>query len=997
MRPASFLISLLCCAFIPAKAEDRIREPIRNDRSVPLSQSLPRHAAPSRDAGALDAGTRIEGITLIFTPAEAQQAELNRLLEAQRDPSSPDYQGWLTPEQFGQRFGLSDNDLGAIQSWLQANGFAIDKVARARSWIIFSGSAGQVGRAFHTELRRVEVAGESHFANATEVRVPEALSGVVGAVHGLDDFQLTPLHTGILSRPELNAAGGMHYLAPGDFATIYDVQRLYNAGYDGTGQKLAVMGQAVVNIADLRAFRAQFSLPPKDPQMVLAGVSPGSSQADQTEATLDLEWAGAIARNAAIVYVYSQSVFQSLQYAIDENLAPVISLSYGGCELQASPTYRTLAQQANAQGITWVTAAGDSGAAGCDAAGQSQAKGGLAAAFPADIPEVTAVGGTEFNEGNGFYWQAQNSLSMASAVSYIPEKAWNDTSLGTGILAGGGAPSLVYSKPWWQTGAGVPNDQARDVPDLALTASGAHDAYAMTWKGQLSGVGGTSAASPAFAGIVAILNQYLLAKGTIGKPGLGNINPALYNLAQSTTGPFHDVISGNNDVTCVAGSKGCVNGSLGYPAGPGYDIATGLGSVDAFNLITQWSSAPPVTGLSMTLTATPASIPAGAAVQLTATVTSLSGMKPPPGSVTFSDGSTVLGLAALGGSGVTASATLSVRSAGLQVGVNTITARFGNQTATATVSVAAPAVVAPVATTMKVIASPPAIPQNGSAILTATVQAMTGSSLPVGTVVFTLGSTNLGSAPLSGGVATLTVKAASLPPGTDTITANYVPTGNFSNSTANVTVTVAAPVQTPVATTTVLVASPVTLLQTATTVLTATVKAASGSLLPTGAVAFSCGNELFATLPLVVSGASATATLALSGASLAVGSHSVAAVYIPSGNFVASSASVNIAVTAPLVPTTLILAAAPGKQASTTMLTATVKAAIGNATPSGNIAFALGTALLGVAPLSGSGGTAAATLTLNNNVFASGRNTITADFLGSPGFSASTGSTTVQK
>lgn len=989
MRSSALLITILCSAITPAAAEDRIREPIENNWTVTLPGTIPGPAAFARDTGPLDPNTRIEGITLFLTLTGVQRAELDRFLEAQRDPSSPDYRHWLTPEQFGDRFGLSENDLGAIAAWLQANGFAIDEVARARSWIMFSGSAGEVAAVFHTELRRIERAGESHYANTTEVRIPAALGGIVGAIRGLDDFRLKPLHTGIVSHPNFDVSGGVHYIAPGDFATIYDIQQLYNSGYDGTGQKLAIMGQSDVNLADVRAFRAQFNLPSKDPQLILAGSDPGSNQADQTEATLDLEWSGAVARNATVIYVYSRNVFESLQYAIDENLAPVISVSYGGCELQASSTYRTLAQQANAQGITWVNAAGDSGAAGCDAAGEAEAKNGLAASFPADIPEVTAVGGTEFSEGSGFYWQAQNNSSSASAVSYIPEKAWNDTSLGEGIVAGGGAPSQIYSRPWWQTGPGVPDGQARDVPDVALAASGAHDAYAMVVRSQLVGIGGTSAAAPSFAGIAAILNQYLLAKGAIAASGLGNINPALYNLAQSTTGLFHDIVTGNNDVPCAKGVNGCVNGSLGYSAGSGYDLATGLGSVDAFNLITKWTSVPPATGTSIALSATPASISLSATVQLTATVTSLSGTNLPAASVTFSDGNVVLGVAALTASGASATATLSVSGARLNTGLNTITASFSNQTATATVSVASSSAVVTVATAIQVTANPAAISQTGSTTLTATVQPVTGTGVPTGTVVF--GS--LGSATLSNGAATFAVKAASLPAGTDTIGVTYIAAGSFSNSTAYVTVTVAASVQAAVGTTTVLTASSATLLGSSTTVLTAIVKALSGNSVPTGNVAFSSGNDLLATIPLTAS----TATLALSGSSLAVGANTIVATYIPSGNLAGSSASVTVVVTAQLVSTTLTLIATPGNQASTTILTATIKAATGSATPTGDIAFALGTSLLGTASLSGYGGTATATLTLNNDVFSPSGNTITAVFPGSAGFTASSASTTVQK
>ena len=434
--------------------------------------------------------------------------------------------------------------------------------------------------------------GEAHFANATDVWIPASLDGIVTGIRGLDDFRPKPRRATTARLPEFNASDGSHYLSPDDLAVIYDIQPLYAAGFDGTGQKLVIAGQTDVNLTDLRAFRTEFNLAPKDPQLVLVGKDPGTSQADLIEAHLDLEWSGAVARNATIIYVYSQNVFESLQYAIDQNLAPVMSLSYGGCE-QGSPTsFRTMAQQANAQGITWFNASGDSGAAGCDA-GAVLASQGPAATFPADIPEVTAVGGTEFNEAGGTYWSTQNNANLKSALSYIPEKAWNDTQAGGSLAASGGGASTIYTKPWWQTGSGVPKDNARDVPDVSLTASATHGGYVMYSGGTLLSAGGTSAASPAFAGMVSILNHYLSAKGAISKPGLGNINPALYTLAQNTSGIFHDITAGNNIVPCAAGSKGCVNGSFGYTAGPGYDLATGLGSVDAYNLVTKWIGLPP--------------------------------------------------------------------------------------------------------------------------------------------------------------------------------------------------------------------------------------------------------------------------------------------------------------------------------------------------------------------------------------------------------------------
>ncbi len=545
-------------------------------------------ARPDNDQGPLDQSARIDGLKLLLSPSDQQASDLERLLEDQRNPSSENYHRWLSPEEYGQRFGVSDDDLARVTLWLQSQGFAIGQVARARNWIAFSGTAGQIAGAFRTELHHYNVGGERHFANSSEPSIPASLARVIGGIHGLDDFRPKPSFRELRSSPEFDVGTALHYIGPDDLATIYDVQALYSIGFDGSGQKIAIAGQTDISLSDIRAFRSMFNLPAKDPELVLTGPDPGTRPPDQIEASLDIEWAGAIARNATVVYVYSGNVFESLQYVIDQKLAPVVSMSYGSCENGASLTYRTLAQQANAEGITWLNSSGDSGAAGCDYGGLMATQ-GPATTFPADIPEVTAVGGTEFNEGTGIYWSNQNSTGLSSALSYIPEKAWNDTPLGYGIASGGGGASALYQKPSWQAGPGVPNDGARDVPDVSLTASGDHDGYVIFSSGGMVVVQGTSASSPAFAGIVTILNQYLVAQGTLSEPGLGNINPSLYSLAAKTSGVFHDITSGSNIVPCAAGSKGCGTGSFGYNAGPGYDMATGLGSVDAYNLVTRWN------------------------------------------------------------------------------------------------------------------------------------------------------------------------------------------------------------------------------------------------------------------------------------------------------------------------------------------------------------------------------------------------------------------------
>lgn len=314
-----------------------------------------------------------------------------------------------------------------------------------------------------------------------------------------------------------------------------------------------------------------------------------------------------MARGASILYVYSTDVFTSAQYAIDHTplLAPVMSFSYGGCEadnLGVLDMDRTLAQQAVGEGITWVASSGDTAAAACDSETAAEATLGLAVEVPASIPEVTAVGGTEFDEGFGSYWSFSNTGNLGSALSYIPEMAWNDTASRGTLSGGGGGVSIHYPTPAWQSGAGFPNDGFRDVPDVAFTASADHDGYMICTGGScpnsangFTAIGGTSASAPVFAGILTLLNQYEVAIGTQAKTGLGNVNPKLYALAQSTAnGVYHDVTVGNNIVPCQIGTPNCTTGFFGYSARPGYDQATGLGSVDATNLLVAWAP-PPLT------------------------------------------------------------------------------------------------------------------------------------------------------------------------------------------------------------------------------------------------------------------------------------------------------------------------------------------------------------------------------------------------------------------
>jgi subtilase family serine protease len=575
---------VLCFPALLLAQEDRIAGPIEGARTVVKGNVNPK-SQPQFDQGPVDPSLRPGLVTLALKPSPEQQAALQQLLDEQQDPSSPNYHHWLTPEQYADGFGLSSGDIAKIREWLESQGFAIGHVARSRNWVAFSGTAAQITNAFHTEIHRYLVDGEIHFANATEPAIPAALEPVVLGVLGLDDFHPKPPRASL--GPKL-AAGGENYLAPDDIATIYDITRLYQAGIDGSGIKIAIAGTSDIALADIAVFQAGFGLPANVPTVMLAAgsIDPGTTPAE-VEADLDIEWAGAVARNAQITYVISGSVLESAAYAISESLAPVLSFSFGGCETGFSPTSRnsiaSIAGQANAQGITWVASSGDSGAAACDKAfDRPEASLGLAVSFPASLAELTAVGGAEFDEGTGNYWSSTNSSTGESALSYIPETAWNESGP-NGLAASGGGFSEVYPQPSWQIGPGLPAVSGRAVPDVALAAS-FHDGHVVISGGQMLIVFGTSAAAPVFAGMVALLNQHE------GSSGLGNINSNLYRLAQTKI--FHDITTGSNVVPCEAG-MGCINGALGYFAAPGYDPVTGLGSVDAYNLVKEWNAASP--------------------------------------------------------------------------------------------------------------------------------------------------------------------------------------------------------------------------------------------------------------------------------------------------------------------------------------------------------------------------------------------------------------------
>ena len=695
MHSAKVIGAILLCSLagIANAQQNRITGPVNPAQRVALTGHMHPSATAANDQGRVEPSLQLSYVTLTLTRSPSQQADLQRLLADQQNPRSANYRRWLTPEQYADRFGVSQSDMDKITSWLRGQGFTIANTGRGRGSIAINGSAAQVEAAFQTEIHRFAVNGRMHFANASEPSLPAAIAPLVLGIRGLHDFRMKARS----SKAHYNSAEcGGNCLAPGDFATIYDVMPLYAKGIDGTGQTVAVAGQTDLepNLADVVQFRANYGLPVNPPQTMLIPGSrdPGISFNDLPEADLDVEWSGAVAKNATILYVYANDVMSAVQYAIDANLAPVVSTSYGLCESETALSdvrdFQSWAQQGNTQGITWVNASGDDGAADCGDVRHA----GYAVDAPADVPEITGVGGTEFAENGGFYWGATNNpVTGASALSYIPETSWNDSAHDGSPAASGGGVSMFFSKPSWQAGTGVPADGARDVPDLALTASADHDGYLVQTGGSTQVYGGTSVSAQVFAGVLALINQYLASSGQPQTPpGLGNANTVLYPLAQTNSGIFNDITTGNNAVsagTCSGRIGNCK--SVGYNAGPGYDLVTGLGSVNVNNLADGWTGVPSSV---LQLTSSLSALAAKDTVFLIATATD-SQVDVPHGTVTFTTGAgTKLGSAQLLGSNGVATATLAVT--GSQIGldpllqaVQTITATYAGSSATTTAHV----------------------------------------------------------------------------------------------------------------------------------------------------------------------------------------------------------------------------------------------------------------------------------------------------------------------
>jgi len=737
-------------------SRSRVLQTVDDAHVITLSGNIHPLARAEFDEGALADATPLRRMVLLLQRSPEQESALEQLIDQQQDKTSSIYHQWLTPETYGAAFGPTDRDLASVTTWLSSHGFTGIQVNAARTRIEFNGSAGMVHAAFGASMHRYAHQGTQRFANSSDPTIPAALAPVVAGIASLNNFprraashkvgnfrhdpatgrttrmpdQTQPAST---TNPAFTINDGgkdLYGVTPYDFATIYNLIPLWNASspIDGTGQTIAIVGQTDINPADFVSFRKLFNLPLGNTatstgteylNIIYNGPNPGVT-GDEGEADIDTQWSGAVAKGATIDYVVSQGteVMQgtdlSAIYIVDNNLAPVMSYSYGQCELflgtSGNAFYKNLWQQAAAQGITVLVPSGDSGAAGCDKAGIAGASDGLAINGLASTPYNIAVGGTDFYmpNGGGAYWKsANNAGTEASAKGYVPETPWNESctnsvfntsgifsgqtpeqvcnngaAVGQGLLtvvgAGGGPSACIqannssascrggYPKPSWQSGAGVPADGVRDIPDVSFfSGAGFFGAFYVVCQQStnaddqpcgitapaydFAGYGGTSVSTPAFAGILSLVNQKTGSRQ-------GNANYVLYNLASqqskggiactSITGipaagcVFNDVTTDTIAMPCVKGTPNCALTSSndrygvvsGYSSAAGYDLATGLGSVNAAHLIDSWSNANFIASAT-TLTLSQSSIIHGNQVSASVKVSSTTGT--PSGNVSI--------------------------------------------------------------------------------------------------------------------------------------------------------------------------------------------------------------------------------------------------------------------------------------------------------------------------------------------------------------------------
>jgi subtilase family serine protease len=730
----SLLLALCVTTSALAQIADLVRTPVDPANRVPLTGHHPAWANAQNDVGAVPADLPIERLTIVLARSPQVEQAYTQFLKDQQDPASPDYHHWLTPVEIGKRFGVSSHDIHAVTVWLQSQNLHVDSISNSRERIVFSGPASSIASAFGAEMHYFTVGTEKRISITAEPQIPAALGQVIKSISGLYTVKLYPQHKsktvqsshasnrGTSAFPDATFCSGAvcsNIIFPADFAMIYNLNGVIG-GINGAGQTIAIVGRSRVCTADITNFAIQAAVTANIPDAIVPplGVDPGaaacsgSATQDQSEATLDVTRSGSVAQGATLDLVVSgdtatqDGIQIAATYVVDTNPIPahIMSISFGGCEQQAGQggvqIWDSLFKQAAGEGISVFVSSGDSAAAGCDQSFTTPpASQILSPNAICSSSYATCVGGTEFADSANptQYWSSTNGNGFESALGYIPEGAWNEplnAQSAPQVAGTGGGVSAFIATPSYQTGTGVPNARAgRYTPDVAFSAS-EHDGYfgclaagggscvVVNHSFSFEVFAGTSAAAPDMAGIAALLNQ---------KEGIaqGLLNPNLYILAAApSNGVFHDVTVATSGVTNCAvttpsmcnnstpGPTSLTGGLSGYLVTAGYDEATGLGSINVANLLTNWvSTTVPTT---TTLAMSPASpVNAGTNVTLTATVKpSSTSTKTPTGTVTFTDAKLgKLGTGTLNSSGVATLASSTLAGASYS-----ITATYGGDT-----------------------------------------------------------------------------------------------------------------------------------------------------------------------------------------------------------------------------------------------------------------------------------------------------------------------------
>ena len=702
----------------------RVLTAVSDEKLVKLEGNTHAMARPEFDKGPLGTTRMLQKMVLVLQSSPEQEAALAAFNERQYDPKSPDFHHWLHAEEFGHLYGPSDADMDQITSWLHSHGFSIDLVTKGRVSIQFTGTVGQVQDAFHVEMHKYLVNGEEHISNDRDPSIPAALAPVVKGIASLNNFfpkhyshpgsyvkrdlktgkytvlDQVPVDNTLKMDPDprfkagqpgsKGGSGGViqpefgytdpstgylrEELSPYDVAAIYNVLPLWNEStpINGKGVKVAIVGLSDVETTDFNTYRKSFGLPTGTLTTLHSGSDPGLTDS-QGENTEDTEMVSATAPGAQVVLVADVSndttngLITAVTYIVDNEVAPILTMSYGACESllgsSQNSLYNKTFQQAATAGISSFVAAGDSGSTVCTSQNGTPPYAdsyGLAVSGMASTPYVTAVGGTDLQwpfvgatHPASTYWNSTNDSHGASAKGYMPEMAWNDTCTNPLLLnvfsetsneelcndaingdpgllemaSGSGGVSTIYAKPSWQAGVtGILNDGKRDLPDVSMFAAyGFQQSTGIPGSAllvcQASGSpenscdysnpnyiiyqenGGTSAASPLTAGIMALVIQK-----TGATQGLAN--PVFYQLAakekysscnsntiaKGNSCIFNDTTSGSNASVCYTGDKNCVTKTSGdqagivsgYNAATGYDLTTGLGSFNVANLVNAW-------------------------------------------------------------------------------------------------------------------------------------------------------------------------------------------------------------------------------------------------------------------------------------------------------------------------------------------------------------------------------------------------------------------------